>query len=117
MRSAIWVVQVRHGEVGVAADSYFEQMHEGNVVAPLVHRIPMPPGHYEEDLPLFLPMVRTQLLGDVVAVLDGDGYLREPIQERISQAARGMYALNLGSFILDSFFATQPLRKARVFYG
>src|SRR6266496_1651088 len=52
-------------------------MHESDIATPLVHRISPPPGDLEKHAPLLLARVHARLLGNVVAVVDDDRYLRE----------------------------------------
>ena len=69
MFGGLEIVQIRHGKVGVAANPYLGQMHEGNLAASAIHRIPLFPCHFEKDAPLLLSRIRARLLGNVVAVI------------------------------------------------
>src|SRR5438067_1037592 len=70
--------------MGVAADSYFREMHNSSIAATAVHDIAPPLGHFEENAPLLLPRINTRLFGDVVAVINDYRYLREQHELRVS---------------------------------
>jgi hypothetical protein len=70
------VVQVRHQEVRVASDPDLGQVYDGDIAAVAVHNMPPPLGNFEENAPLLLAGIHARLVGDVVAVIDDDPYVR-----------------------------------------
>src|SRR6478609_2011189 len=59
-------------------------MHESDIAATAVYDIPPPSRHFEKNAPLLLTRIHARLLGNVVAVIDDDGYLREQHELRLS---------------------------------
>jgi len=72
----------------VATDANLGQVHDGDVAAMAIYHIPPPPGHFEENPPLLLARIHARLLGDVVAVIDDDRYLREEHELRLRHCDR-----------------------------
>ena len=58
-------------------------MHKSDIAAMAVHGIPPFSRHLKKDAPLLLAGIRAGLLGDVVAVVDDDRYLRERHELRL----------------------------------
>src|SRR5438445_11779616 len=67
----------------VATDATLGQVHDADVAAMAIYHIPPPPGHFEENPPLLLARIHARLLGDLVAVIDDDRYLRERHEIRL----------------------------------
>src|SRR4051794_8416376 len=74
--------------MGVAADSYFGEMHNGDIAAMAVHDFAPSLRHFEKNAPLLLPRILARFLGYVVAVVDNDRYLCEPCEFRVSHCQR-----------------------------
>ncbi len=74
--------------MGVASDPDLGQVHEGDIAAIAVHDVPVPPGHFEKNAPLLLAWIHARLVGNVVAVIDDDGYLREQHEIRLGHGDR-----------------------------
>src|SRR6266700_2641369 len=67
----------------VASDTDLGQVHDGDIAAVAVHDITPPLSHFKEDTPLLLAWIHARLLGDVVAVINDDRYLREQHELRL----------------------------------
>src|SRR6202043_2280082 len=48
-----------------------------DIAAMAVHDIPPSLGHFEESAPLLLTWIQARFIGNVVAIIDDDWYLRE----------------------------------------
>src|SRR5437764_13830155 len=67
----------------VAPDPDLGQVHDGDIAAMAVNDITPPLGHFEEDTPLLLAWIHARLVGNVIAVVDDDWYLREHHEIRL----------------------------------
>src|SRR6266702_4785075 len=80
--SDLEVVQIRERKVRVATDSYFRQMHEGDIATMTIYGIPPEPRHGETNPPVILTRARRRLLRNVVSKVDDNGDLCEPREVR-----------------------------------
>src|SRR5206468_12125323 len=67
----------------VAPDTDLGQVHDGDIAAMAIHDIPPPLGHFEKDAPLLLAGIHARLVGNIVSVVNDDGYLCQQHEIRL----------------------------------
>src|SRR5207302_11053524 len=72
----------------VAPDTDLGQVHDADIAAMAVYDMPPPLGHFDKNAPLLLAGIHALLVGDIVAVIDDDRYLREEHELRLRHCDR-----------------------------